>query len=267
MDKLSVSSALADSGLVQRIYYFSELGSTSLYARDLIRRGGTPGLHGTLVITNNQTHGQGRLGRKWVTPPGKALTFTLILAPSQIPTSNAFHGGYRQFFSMLIPVSLCNGLKTILPNARIKFPNDLVVSDRKLGGILLEEIISPFKEIFICIGIGINCNQVTTDFPEDARTPPSSILMETGKATDQSKLLEILIREIEIRLTAPNISSLTSYYNLNSSTLSKEVIIDSTMGVYSGVAKSIDENGSLNVETKSGNVKFQSSQVNRLTVL
>jgi BirA family biotin operon repressor/biotin-[acetyl-CoA-carboxylase] ligase len=143
----------------------------------------------SVVITHSQTQGKGQPGNTWESEPGKNLTFSMVLYPTQIKASQQF------ILSKCISVAIAEVLSAILPRVTIKWPNDLYCGNKKIGGILIENTLQG-TIIEQCIaGIGLNVNQEV--FHSDAPNP-ISIKGITGHETD---LLELFKEIFESLLT------------------------------------------------------------------
>lgn len=150
-----------------------ETSSTSSFLKELLKQRSLPEC--SVVITNNQTDGRGQPGNKWETQVGKNLTFSMVLYPNMVKAPEQF------IISKAVSVAIIDVLKKFDIHAAIKWPNDIYVNDKKLGGILIESSLSG-KVIDQCIiGIGLNINQ--EKFPENLPNPVS-IKNITGKETD-----------------------------------------------------------------------------------
>ncbi len=170
---------LAPPGWVVR--YTAETGSTN----DLARRAGEAGdTEKTLFVTDHQTEGRGRRGRDWLEVPGSGLLFSLLFQRHQ---SQPF------LLTMVCSVAACEAIEKLAPlRAEIKWPNDLMVNGRKLGGVLTEVNWSPGHP-FAVVGMGINVNldrSTVPGVPDNA----TSLLRETGRQLSRQRLLyEILL--------------------------------------------------------------------------
>ncbi|HET8894695.1 MAG TPA: biotin--[acetyl-CoA-carboxylase] ligase [Gaiellaceae bacterium] len=142
---------------------------------------------GTVVATDHQTEGRGRLGRTWEDAPGKALLFSVLLRPTR-------------------PVAVWAELSVIageavaaaLPvDASVLHPNDVMVGDRKVAGILPEA-----SDGRVVLGIGVNVNQTAEELPADARKPPTSLRIELGHEVERAPLLAAILTELETRYDA-----------------------------------------------------------------
>ena len=147
--------------------------STSTYLKELLKQRKLPEC--SVVITNNQTEGKGQPGNRWETESGKNLTFSMILYPHEIKASEQF------IISKAVSVAILKTLKKFNISTTIKWPNDIYIGDKKLGGILIENTLSGQTIDQCIVGIGLNINQ--ENFP-DYLPNPVSIKNITGKETD-----------------------------------------------------------------------------------
>ncbi len=142
---------------------------------------------GTVVATDHQTEGRGRLGRVWVDTPGRSLLFSVQLRPTR-PVSDWPE----------LSVIAGEAVAAALPlQASVLHPNDVVVDGRKVAGILSEA-----SNGRVVLGIGVNVNQTTEELPRDARKPPTSLRVELGREVERAPLLAAILRELETRYDA-----------------------------------------------------------------
>jgi BirA family biotin operon repressor/biotin-[acetyl-CoA-carboxylase] ligase len=139
---------------------------------------------GAVVATDHQTEGRGRLGRSWEDVPGRSLLFSALLRP-QVPADR---------LPELTPIAgrACAEAITVVAGVapEVKFPNDVLVADRKVAGVLAEA-----SEGRVVLGVGVNVNQAADELPAQARLPATSLRLETGGEHDRAALLaEILVR-------------------------------------------------------------------------
>jgi BirA family biotin operon repressor/biotin-[acetyl-CoA-carboxylase] ligase len=143
---------------------------------------------GAVVVADTQTEGRGRLGRRWLAPPGTSLLCSILLRPAvdpaRLPELSLVAG--RACAEAIAEVS---GLET-----GVKFPNDVLVRGRKVAGILAEA-----SDGRVVLGVGVNVAQDSGQLPADARTTATSILVETGRAVDRAELLVALLYRLELR--------------------------------------------------------------------
>lgn len=150
-------------------HILQECASTNLEARD------DKYVHGDAIVAIRQTAGRGQRGTKWDSRPGENLTFSLVLEPVFLPAAQQF------LLSEAVALSVADTLAAQGIDARIKWPNDIYVGDRKICGILIEHDLRGANLSRSIAGIGINVNQ--TEFPEWVPNP-TSMALETGGTFD-----------------------------------------------------------------------------------
>ncbi len=147
--------------------------------------------HGYVLAAREQTGGRGQRGNSWEAAPGQNLTFSILLRPAHIPAACSFE------LSMAIAVAVADALETdCLPKdmpVQLKWPNDIYVGDRKLGGILIENAFCGQAIERMVVGIGINVNQ--TVFTSDAPNPVS-LRQLTGRTYDPDTLLQAICSSV-----------------------------------------------------------------------
>jgi BirA family transcriptional regulator, biotin operon repressor / biotin---[acetyl-CoA-carboxylase] ligase len=143
---------------------------------------------GATAATDLQTHGRGRLGRIWLAPAGRALLFSVLLKPR--PPMVIWPE-----LSLVAGEAVAAALRgeAGVP-ARLSHPNDVLVEDRKLVGVLPEA-----SKGRVVLGIGVNVNQTAAELPEDTPKPPTSLLLETGREWPRAPLLASILVELERR--------------------------------------------------------------------
>ncbi len=173
--------------LGRNVHHFDELDSTNVYAKQLSKDQVSQGL---ICITDNQLKGRGQYDRGWESEPGKNLTFTLVFIPGR---GERFH-----ILTLACALSLVECLKELTGNdecACIKWPNDVLLNDKKVAGLLTESIFTGDKVNRLLIGIGINVNQ--TGFSEGNKKQATSIAGETGEEFSLEKVLAALLNRVE----------------------------------------------------------------------
>jgi BirA family biotin operon repressor/biotin-[acetyl-CoA-carboxylase] ligase len=200
---------------------------------------------GTLVLAESQTKGRGRLGRNWVSPKYKGIYFSLILKPKILPSR-------APLLTLLAGVSLVEAIKDVIGlEARIKWPNDILLHNKKVGGILTE-LNSEMDEIhFVVIGIGLNVNNDRKTLVDGA----TSLKEEKRVDINRIELLQEILRRIE--------NNYLSFYEKGSSpvikkwldynvTLGRRVKVVSHTKHIEGQAIDIDPDGALLIRKDSG---------------
>lgn len=146
--------------------------------------------HGSVVVCRRQTAGRGQRGNSWEAEPGLNLTFSILLRPRVIPPAGSFR------LSMLVAIAIARSLQQAIGpehQVEVKWPNDIYVGDRKLGGILIENSFCGNRIDYSIAGIGINVNQ--TRFVSDAPNPVSMAML-THREFNLDELLDRVVSEI-----------------------------------------------------------------------
>ena len=164
----SLERAVRAAGITAPPRFLEHTPSTNTVALDLAS-GGAP--EWTVVAAGHQTAGRGRLGRSWVDAPGKALAVSVILRPEMAADR-------ASLVSLLAAWAMVGA--TSLPNARAKWPNDLMAGDRKLGGILAEARVTGGSVEHVVLGVGVNVAMAEEDFPPELRGEATSLSIEGG---------------------------------------------------------------------------------------
>jgi len=228
-------------GLEERIYYFSEIGSTMDAARELARKGAK---EGTIVITEVQAHGRGRLNREWLSPKG-GIYFTIILRPRISPA-------YAPRINLMISIAVALTIKKLFRlNAELKWPNDVLIKGRKVCGILAEMNAEMDILNFVNVGIGINAN---TSIPQFEKTS-TSLKDVLGREISRKGFLSVLLGKIEQWQPRLMKGELLEEWKNLSATLNKGVRIVAPGEVIVGRAIDIDTTGALIIKQSNGSLK------------
>ena len=180
---LDLSDYLLDTKVIApKIFYEEELASTNEKALNL-----NSDSYG-IVICDKQTYGRGRHGRKWVSTPYKDLAFTII-----VPKNYIMDG---QSLVDIACESVIRTLGELKISARIKYPNDIYIDNKKISGILCEQIVKD-KVITQVLGIGINVNSNFQDLEPIQDQLYTSLLLELGEKVSREKLLKNIIETID----------------------------------------------------------------------
>lgn len=228
-------------GKEEKIHYYPEVSSTMDIARDLARNGSP---HMTVVIAGRQTNGRGRLKRVWLSDEG-GIFITVILRP-EMPVVSSSKANF------MASVVLAKTLREMFGiEAMVKWPNDILVCGRKLSGMLSEMEAEADMVSFVNIGIGLNANNDPTGI-EPAATSLKKILK---KDVSRKEIIARYLDALERRIDEGDYDSVIPEWKNFSCTLNREVRIVTANGAFSGIAKDVDENGSLVLKQNDGAVK------------
>ena len=234
------------------IFFYDTVSSTNTIALELAERAS----EGAVVLADTQENGRGRLGRTWVSPPGVNLYMSVMLTPDIEPKN-------LTLLTLMSAVACSIALRrTTGLNISIKWPNDLTVRGRKLGGILTEVRTRGKGTISAVVGIGININTDLQELPPDIKEIATSIRRETGKISSRENIAAEILNEIDVWygiLKGSNRDRILDTWKELNSTLGKQVRISTAEGSLTGFAEAIDDGGMLIVRLLSGQEKKISS--------
>lgn len=248
LSKYELESRLATQWLGKEIVYKEVTTSTNADVRKMAEDGAENGL---LVVADGQTLGKGRRGRMWESPKGTNLYFSMLLKPDFSPDKA----------SMVTLVAAYSVTKVIRENtgldAKIKWPNDIVVNKKKVCGILTEMSMERDYIHHIVVGIGINVNE--EEFPTEIADMATSLKKEFGSVISRANLLCDILLQFEkdylTFLTAENLAPLADEYNkllVNKGALVK--VLD-PKGEFFGIAGGITDEGMLIVFKENGQIE------------
>ncbi len=234
--------------LGKKIHYLSETDSTNNVARELAEQGFK---EGTIVVSETQTRGKGRLGRKWISPKG-GIWLSIILKPKIKPSELIK-------ITLLTAVAVAKAIKEELNiNAEIKWPNDVLVDERKVCGILTETFSQGEKLQYVIVGIGINANFDISVFPEELRRTATSLKKVLGREINRERLICSLLRKMEFyyeALMKGRTKAILNEWRKLSSMLGYKVEVSSFKERFEGTAVDIDNEGWLIVKLDDGTLK------------
>jgi BirA family biotin operon repressor/biotin-[acetyl-CoA-carboxylase] ligase len=242
---LEVAAHLNTKFIGKKIYYFETLSSTMDEAVKL----GLAGVsEGTVVLAETQTRGRGRLGRRWFSPKHKGIYFSLILRPKILPNATPI-------LTLLCAVGVCEAIKENLGlEAQIKWPNDIFMHHKKLGGILTELNAEMDVVRFVVVGIGINANTEKKNLISGA----TSLKEQKKEQINRLALLQEILRRIEknyLYFCAHDSGDIINKWREYSLTLGKRIRVVCQKAHLEGEAVDIEADGGLLVRKDSGLVE------------
>ena len=242
-----IQQGLKTKVIGRAIHLYSETVSTNTLAMELASQGAP---EGTTLVAETQTGGKGRLGRRWISPKGN-LYLSVVLRP-QIPTHKA------PLITLMGAVATVSAIRTTCGvQAAIKWPNDILVSGRKVGGLLTEMSAEPDRIRHIALGIGINVNMALEDLPPDVRENATTVAAAAGKKINRTALLQQLLRDLDSRyrvLLKSEADILGEWEELNT-TIGRRVAVSGSTETLEGLAQGIDREGRLIVKLDDGSLR------------
>lgn len=182
-----ISPYLNTSYIGKQIVYFNSIDSTNNEAKKLASSGCSEGI---VIISEEQTMGRGRLGRNWVSPKFKGIWMSIVLRPDIDPMNVAK-------ITQVGAAAVLKAIKEQGINAYIKWPNDIVLNNKKVCGILTEMSGEINNVNYVVMGIGINVNIDKEDFPEEIEEIATSLKIEEGKSIERKALVASILNNLE----------------------------------------------------------------------
>lgn len=246
LDGCELRAAIGNRIIGREIFPFGQVTSTNDVAFSLAR-GGSP--EGTLVIAEEQTRGKGRLGRVWHSPAGLGLWFSIVLRPGE----TVYH---LPTVSLVVALAVAGVARDAYGvDARIKWPNDVLVRSRKLCGILTEAEFLDNGVEFIVVGVGLNVLHRESDFPDELRGIATSIAIESSVKVERVDAISRVLWAVENRyvdLCRKGFEGLRLDILPLSSLIGRLTRVETANGIIEGVAVDIDETGALILRRENG---------------
>lgn len=221
------------------VLVFDSIDSTNAEALRAIERGQAAPF---LVLAERQTAGRGRRGRKWASPFAENIYYSLVLR---------IEGGMRQLegLSLVVGLAVLQALRELgIPAAGLKWPNDVLVGQKKIAGILLELVGDPADVCHVVLGVGINVNMQMTDEVDQQWT---SMRLESGKAFDRNHLVAVLGEKLQAYLNRHQIggfSAIQAEWEQNHLWQGRAVSLIAGVNQIDGEVLGIDSQGALRLK-------------------
>ncbi len=246
--KEKICENLETEKIAKEILCFRKVFSTNSIAKFLANHDAK---EGTVLISEIQTNARGRLGKKWEAPEG-GVWMSLILRP-QVPPARI------GLITLATGVAIAKSIRSLGVDARIKWPNDVLIYGKKISGVLTE-VNATFNEIdWIVVGIGIDSNLKLEDFSEDIRIGTTTLTEELPTKVDENELIAIFLNEFEKVYELykdGEIETILKDWRDLADTIGKYVNITQTGGkITQGYVVGINNEGSLIIERQDGTLE------------
>ena len=246
----TISNEMNTKWAGKTVHFARETDSTNLWIKRLAKEGAP---EGTLAVAEFQSAGRGRLGRSWEVPEGTSVMMSILLRPE-------FEPQYAPTLTLVMGMAVAKAVKNLGFDVSIKWPNDVVVSHKKICGILTEMGVRDGKIDYAVIGVGINVN--IREFPEEMADKATSLYLEAGQEFDRSRIpgqvmeafeeyYEKFAATCDLSGLKDEYESILANYNQPVRVLAKEP--------YEGIARGITDGGELLVEKADGTMAIVSA--------
>jgi len=243
MRKLKLKTKYMGKGL----HYFNEVNSTNEKANELAANVE----EGTVIIAEKQKKGIGRFGREWISPEG-GVYVSVILKPKVSPID-------ASKMTLIAGIAVAKVIRKLGLDAKLKWPNDVLIHGKKVGGILTSISTKEGKIDYIIVGIGINANiDISSTFPKELQKSVTSLKEEFKKEVSMEKITEDILYEIEIiyeTFKEGKFAYLLNEWKRLSNTIGKKVKIKTRAEVIEGEAIGINRGGELIMKLEDGSVR------------
>lgn len=226
----------------KEVKWFEDIGSTNDWVMDQAREGASEGL---VAVADHQSAGRGRRERRWVAPPGSSLLFSVLLRPQLALSALHLTSAAVALAASTACLEVCGVLATV------KWPNDLLIGERKLAGILSESIIGgDGTSAAVVVGTGVNVNWPPV-LPAELAQSATALNREAGGAVDRADLLVATLERLDDYLD--DWAAVAHDYRARCATVGREVRVDlGSRGILEGTAVGVTDDGLLEVEDRDG---------------
>jgi len=246
-----IQANLKTQKIGKKIEYYPKTESTNIDAWELIKSEEI--INGTIIITDNQFQGQGRNGHSWFMGPGKGIAISIILT-DKIDKHKAL------LIPLVTGIGLIKALKSFEIKASLKWPNDIFVKEKKLGGILCESKLSKNSVDQLVIGIGLNVNEIEADFPKELKSSATSCRMITEKPLQREIIIAKILYHIEsqLKMIKDDARTLVNIWESYCNHINKPISFYFNKKKLDGVFIGLDPSGQAIIETNKSKKLFSS---------
>jgi len=241
--------------IVLNLIKLNAIDSTNTYLKQLAKEMLLP--NETVVVAESQLAGRGQMGNGWCSKKGESLTFSMF------QTYEGLHAERQFIISMAVSIAIAKALEKMnVPRISVKWPNDILSANKKIGGILIENVLDGSFVRYSVIGFGLNVNEV--DFPNLPQA--SSLKLQTGKNFQLEEVLDALLKNVFKRLknlSVSDFSEMKKQYEKKLFRKEKISVFETPERVrFNGIIKGVSDIGELLVETENNPLqKFQMKEV------
>jgi BirA family biotin operon repressor/biotin-[acetyl-CoA-carboxylase] ligase len=249
LTRWEIQAGLETEHIGTKIYAFSQVTSTNEVAFRLALNGAK---EGAVVLAESQTKGRGRIGRPWESPAGLNIYLSVILRPRIVPSKTPL-------ITLMAAVACAEAIDAVAyVTPVIKWPNDLLLGRKKLGGILTEADMELDRINFVVVGIGVNVNMHRSAFPSSIRNTATSLQDTLRRDVSRVNLIQAILRYLEqwyTKLGQGRGDEIRRRWEELSLVKGRELEVAFMEEIVRGTALELDEDGALLVQTNSGTIK------------
>ncbi|HLS23632.1 MAG TPA: biotin--[acetyl-CoA-carboxylase] ligase [Pseudogracilibacillus sp.] len=250
----TIAWGLNTNWIGKKIVHQEKIPSTQILAHQLAQEGAE---HGTIIVADEQTDSRGRVNKRWYSAKNKGLWLSIILRPSILPY-------LAPQLTLLTATVLADVLQShccITP--QIKWPNDILINEKKVAGILTEMQAEQDHVLYVIVGIGLNVNQ--TNFKTDLKDRATSLYLQTNKKWDLVPILQQLLRSFELKYDnylLDGFQSVKAEWETYGFKLNEPLKIKTGSEEFEAIFRGIGEDGALLAERHEGNIqKIYSAEI------
>jgi BirA family transcriptional regulator, biotin operon repressor / biotin---[acetyl-CoA-carboxylase] ligase len=249
LSRETILSRLTAHSVGRELEVVSEIGSTN----DAVMAAGQQGkVEGFAVLADRQTSGRGRLGRSWASLPGIGIYTSVLLRPQLAPHQTTL----LTLMAGLAVAEAIGVVSGVRPD--LKWPNDVLLQNRKVAGILTEMASLGPRVSHVSVGIGINVHHRREDFPGEVRVAATSLRLATGRSLDRGELAAALYDALDrwyAVFCSGDRARILQAAREQTATLGRDVTVESGADRWQGIALDLDEDGALLVRAEDGTVR------------
>ena len=242
----TISNEIHTEWAGKTVHFAKEIDSTNSWIKKLAKEGAE---HGTLAVAEFQSAGRGRFDRKWDAPEGSSIMMTLLLRPQFSPQ-------YASMLTLVMGLAVAQAVQELGFEVSIKWPNDVVISRKKICGILTEMGTNGLEINYVLIGVGINVN--LKEFPSEMQDKATSLFLESGKEYDRNQIIALVMKHFEENyekfIQTCDFTHLLEDYHRILANLNQPVRVLDGENSFEGISRGIDEKGELLVEREDKSV-------------
>lgn len=241
---------LSTNFIGRKVFHFDSIESTNSIAKSL---GDSDDINGSIVISEEQTNGRGRLGRAWISPKHKGIWMSIILKPDLNPVDAV--NLTQTAAAAVVKATEELGIRTL-----VKWPNDIVINNKKVCGILTEMSAELTRINYVVVGLGINVNIDEFQFPEDIRDIATSLKIQTNSLVNRQELTARILNNFEKLYTKlideNNIEASINICRENSAVIGRDILVINRDRCIEARVIDIDNRGRLLVEYTDGRREY-----------